>query len=472
MAKAKTVFYCTECGYESSGWLGKCPACQNWNTFAEEKIQTDKKSGGGNSFGFQGVHVQSKAAPIREITADVSKRDATEIGELDRVLGGGIVKGSLILAAGDPGIGKSTMMLMLSGNMAQKRNVLYVSGEESAQQIKMRADRLHVTAENLYLFSETLIGNIESEIERIRPDYIVIDSIQTIYDDEIASAPGSVSQVREITGRLLRIAKSMNISIFIIGHVTKDGGIAGPRVLEHMVDTVLYFEGERYQAYRILRCVKNRFGSTNEIGVFEMREDGLAEVSNPSAVMLEGRPADAAGTAVVCTMEGTRPMLLEVQALVSNTTLANPRRMTTGLDYNRISLLIAVLEKRAGYKMCDCDAYVNVIGGMRIYEPAADAAIAAALMSAYRNQTIPHDTVIFGEVGLTGEIRSVSQAEKRVSEAFRMGFRRCVVPKGNQEALQKFLAGGSYPAHTVKYISGINELNPLFGQNASGAEDL
>lgn len=467
MAKAKTVFFCTECGYESSGWLGKCPGCQNWNTFVEEKIQTDKKNAGGNSFGFQSVHMQTKAAPIREITADVSKREATRIEELDRVLGGGIVKGSLILAAGDPGIGKSTMMLMLSGNMAQNRNVLYVSGEESAQQIKMRADRLHVDAERLYIFSETLIGNIENEIDRIRPDYIVIDSIQTIYDDEIASAPGSVSQVREITGRLMRTAKNLNISIFIIGHVTKDGGIAGPRVLEHMVDTVLYFEGERHQCYRILRCVKNRFGSTNEIGVFEMREDGLAEVKNPSAVMLEGRPIDAAGTSVVCTLEGTRPMLLEVQALVSNTTLANPRRMTTGLDYNRVALLIAVLEKRAGYKMCDCDAYVNVIGGMRIYEPAADAAIAAALMSSYRNKMIPHDTVIFGEVGLTGEIRSVSQVEKRVSEAFRMGFRRCIVPKGNEDALRKFLTSSTYTGCSIDSISGIQELNPLFGQAAS-----
>lgn len=467
MAKAKTVFYCTECGYESSGWLGKCPGCQSWNTFVEEKIQPDKKTAGGNSFGFQSVHMQTKASSIREIAAEVNRRDATGIGELDRVLGGGIVKGSLILAAGDPGIGKSTMMLMLSGNMAQTRNVLYVSGEESAQQIKMRADRLRVDAERLYIFSETLLGNIEREIERIQPDSIVIDSIQTIYDDEIASAPGSVSQVREVTGRLMRIAKNMNISIFIIGHVTKDGGIAGPRVLEHMVDTVLYFEGERHQAYRILRCVKNRFGSTNEIGVFEMREDGLAEVKNPSAAMLEGRPADAAGTAVVCTLEGTRPMLLEVQALVSNTTLANPRRMTTGLDYNRVSLLLAVLEKRAGYKMCDCDAYVNVIGGMRIYEPAADAAIAAALMSSYRNKMIPHDTVIFGEVGLTGEIRSVSQAEKRVSEAFRMGFRRCVVPKGNEESLRKFLSAGPYEGCGVNYISGIQELNPLFGQPAA-----
>ena len=319
-------------------------------------------------------------------------RSSTGIGELDRVLGGGIVKGSLILAAGDPGIGKSTMMLMLSGNIAKTRNVLYVSGEESSQQIKMRAERLNVDAEKLYIYSETLISNIESEIERIKPDYIVIDSVQTVYDDEIASAPGSVSQVREITSRLMRIAKGMNVPVFIIGHVTKDGGIAGPRVLEHMVDTVLYFEGERHQAYRILRCVKNRFGSTNEIGVFEMREEGLIEVKNPSAAMLEGRPEDVAGTAVVCTLEGTRPMLLEVQALVSNSTLANPRRMATGIDYNRISLLVAVLEKRAGYKMCDCDAYVNVIGGMRIYEPAADAAVAAAIMSSYRNVVFPQDT--------------------------------------------------------------------------------
>ena len=456
MAKVKSVYFCTECGYESSGWLGKCPGCQNWNTFVEEKIKPDKSNSGGNSFGFKGAYAQTKATTLGDITTEVSEREDTGIGELDRVLGGGIVKGSLILASGDPGIGKSTMMLMLSGNMAKKKNVLYVSGEESVQQIKMRAERLKIDSENLYIYSETLIGNIESEIERIKPNYIVIDSVQTIYDDEIASAPGSVSQVREITGRLMRIAKGMNITVFIIGHVTKDGGIAGPRVLEHMVDTVLYFEGERHQAYRILRCVKNRFGSTNEIGVFEMREDGLAEVLNPSAVMLEGRPVDAAGTAVVCTLEGTRPMLLEVQALVSNTTLANPRRMSTGLDYNRVALLVAVLEKRAGYKMCDCDAYVNVIGGMRIYEPAADAAVAAAIMSSYRNKVFPQDTVIFGEIGLTGEIRSVNQADKRVSEAFRMGFKKCIVPKGNEEALRKTLSEEYFK--NIKFISSIREI--------------
>lgn len=450
------MFFCTECGYESSGWLGKCPGCQSWNTFTEEKIKNDKKSSGGNSFGFRGVHEQPKAATLSNITSETAEREATGIGELDRVLGGGIVKGSLILAAGDPGIGKSTMMLMLSGNMAKRKNVLYVSGEESAQQIKMRAQRLHISADNLYIYSETLIGNIEDEIERIKPDYIVIDSVQTVYDEEISSAPGSVSQVREITCRLMKIAKGMNVSVFIIGHVTKDGGIAGPRVLEHMVDTVLYFEGERQQSYRILRCVKNRFGSTNEIGVFEMREDGLAEVKNPSLAMLEGRPSNAAGTAVVCTLEGTRPMLLEVQALVSNTTLSNPRRMATGLDYNRVSLLIAVLEKRAGYKMCDCDAYVNVIGGMRIYETAADAAIAAAIMSSYRNKIFPEDTVIFGEIGLTGEIRSVSQAEKRVKEAFRMGFEKCIVPKGNEDSLRKNL--DKEDVNKIRFISSISEI--------------
>lgn len=454
--KSKSVFFCTECGYESSGWLGKCPGCQSWNTFAEEKIKNDKKSLGGNSFGFRSVHEQPKAATLSDITSETAERETTGIGELDRVLGGGIVKGSLILAAGDPGIGKSTMMLMLSGNMAKSKNVLYVSGEESAQQIKMRAQRLHISAENLYIYSETLISNIEDEIERIKPDYIVIDSVQTVYDEEISSAPGSVSQVREITCRLMKIAKGMNVSVFIIGHVTKDGGIAGPRVLEHMVDTVLYFEGERQQSYRILRCVKNRFGSTNEIGVFEMREDGLAEVKNPSLAMLEGRPSNVAGTAVVCTLEGTRPMLLEVQALVSNTTLSNPRRMATGLDYNRVSLLIAVLEKRAGYKMCDCDAYVNVIGGMRIYETAADAAIAAAIMSSYRNKIFPEDTVIFGEIGLTGEIRSVSQAEKRVKEAFRMGFEKCIVPKGNEDGLRKSI--DKEDIKKIRFISSISEI--------------
>lgn len=454
MAKAKTCFFCSDCGYESSGWLGKCPGCGAWNTFVEEKISPEPK--GGNSFGFAGFTGRgTKATPIKEIRVDDRERTASGIGELDRVLGGGIVSGSLILVAGDPGIGKSTMMLMLSGNLARQHTVLYVSGEESGTQIRLRADRLGVSAEHLYIYAETSVDAIVAQIEELKPDYVIIDSVQTLADSSVTSAPGSVSQVREITGTFLRLSKSLNITIFIVGHVTKEGAIAGPRVLEHMVDTVLYFEGERHLSYRILRAVKNRFGSTNEIGVFEMRDNGLCQVENPSMALLEGRPSDNAGTAVVCAMEGSRPVMLEVQALISGSNLTNPRRMSTGLDYNRFALLLAVLEKRGGYRLGTCDAYINVIGGIRLMEPASDLAVAAAVMSSYRNIVLPEDTVFIGEIGLTGEIRAVSHIEKRIGESLRLGFKKCVVPEGNRKMVE----------HTdrVIFVKNIHDITALLG---------
>lgn len=452
MAKAKTCFFCSECGYESSGWLGKCPGCGAWNTFVEEKIHSETK--GGNSFGFSGISSKNtKATPIREIPLDTRKRTESGIGELDRVLGGGIVPGSLILVAGDPGIGKSTMMLMLSGNLAKTRKVLYVSGEESGAQIKLRAERLGVCEDQLYIYAETSMDAIVDQIECLSPEVVIVDSVQTLADSSVSSAPGSVSQVREITGTFLRISKSLNITVFVVGHVTKEGAIAGPRVLEHMVDTVLYFEGERHLSYRILRAVKNRFGSTNEIGVFEMRETGLWEVDNPSMALLEGRPTQNAGTAVVCAMEGSRPVMLEVQALISGSNLTNPRRMSTGLDYNRFALLLAVLEKRGGYRLATCDAYVNVIGGIKLVEPASDLAVAAAVMSSYRNVALPDDTVFIGEVGLTGEIRAVSHIDKRISESLRLGFKRCIVPKGNRKQMEK--------TDCVVFVENIHELSQL-----------
>jgi len=422
MAKAKSVFFCNDCGYESSGWLGKCPACLAWNTFVEEKVI--KKSDGTRGE----LKTSLKAMSIKDISIDKEERFLTGTKELDRVLGGGIVKGSLILIAGDPGIGKSTLTLMVANNIAITNDVLYVSGEESANQIKMRAERLNTNSDKLFILAETSFGEIKAYIENTMPSVVVIDSIQTMFDENLTSAPGSVSQVREVTASLMRIAKTLNISIIIVGHVTKEGSIAGPRVLEHMVDTVLYFEGERHQAYRILRCVKNRFGSTNEIGVFEMCENGLIEVPNPSVVMLDGRPTDAPGTAVVCALEGTRPMLIEIQALLSESNLAMPRRMATGIDYNRVSMIMAVLEKRAGYKVGMCDAFINVIGGIKLNEPSTDMGIAAAIASSMKNKPLDPNTVFIGEIGLTGEIRSVSQIEKRVGEAFRLGFTRCIIP--------------------------------------------
>lgn len=368
----------------------------------------------------------------------IEKRISTHIGELDRVLGSGVVNGSLILVGGDPGIGKSTLLLQICRNLSEdKIPLLYVSGEESLQQIKMRADRIGTFSESMQLLCETSIDVVEDAIRETKPTMVVIDSIQTMYAEDVSSAAGSVSQVREVTARLMKIAKQNGITIWIVGHVTKEGVVAGPRTLEHMVDTVLYFEGERHAVYRVLRGVKNRFGSTDEIGVFEMRPDGLREVSNPSEVMLSGRPKDASGSAVVCSLEGTRPILIEIQALVSQTSFNLPRRTTVGLDYNRVNLLMAVLEKRAGLSLGGCDAYVNVAGGLKLGEPAIDLGIVMAIASSFRNRALSEDTVIFGEVGLTGEVRGVSMPLQRVKEAEKLGFKTCILPKSDLEQIQK-----------------------------------
>ncbi len=423
MAKAKKVFFCQECGYESSKWLGQCPACQAWNTFVEEMVKKDKSS-----------HVSpltsSKPVKLDEVSALSERRISTHIEELDRVLGSGIVSGSLILVGGDPGIGKSTLLLQICKNLSHdKMKLLYVSGEESVQQIKMRADRIGTFSDTMEVLCETSIDQIENSILNSKPELVVIDSVQTMYAEDVASAAGSVSQVREVTARLMRIAKQNAVTIFIVGHVTKEGVVAGPRTLEHMVDTVLYFEGERHAVYRVLRSVKNRFGSTDEIGVFEMMPDGLREVVNPSEVMLSGRPADAAGSVVVASVEGTRPILIEIQALVSETSFNIPRRTTVGLDFNRVNLLIAVLDKRAGLHLGSSDAYVNVAGGIRLNEPAIDLGIVVALASSFKNKALDADTIVFGEVGLTGEVRGVSMSLQRVKEAMKLGFKTCIMPK-------------------------------------------
>lgn len=423
MAKAKTKFVCSECGYESGGWLGRCPACGSWNTLFEEVVARTGFSSG-SSLNLPAA----KAIPLNEIRTEAGMRFDTGYGELNRVLGGGVVPGSLVLVGGDPGIGKSTLILQMCEGLGESRKTLYVSGEESATQIKLRADRLGVRRNGILMLAETAFDRVEDAIAREHPSVVIIDSIQTIYNSDISSSPGSVSQVRDVTGNFLRIAKQKDITIFLVGHVTKEGAIAGPRVLEHMVDTVLYFEGERHQDYRILRAVKNRFGSTNEIGIFEMREDGLAEVMNPSAIMLDGRSKDQPGSVVAVALEGTRPMLLEIQALVSPTSFNNPRRMATGLDFNRLTMLIAVLEKKVGMQLHTFDAYVNVVGGIHLDEPAADLAVLMAVASSYRNRPVDPGTVFFGEVGLTGEVRSVGQTDKRIMEAARLGFTRCVVP--------------------------------------------
>lgn len=433
MAKVKSVFFCQQCGYESAKWMGQCPGCKEWNTFTEEPVSIQTKSSGSRM-----VAKDTRPVSLSQIGNMEEERVSTKIQELDRVLGGGIVRGSLILVGGDPGIGKSTLLLQVCRNLAADgHDVLYISGEESLTQIKLRALRIGEFDDHLKLLCETGLDIIEEVINREKPQVVVIDSIQTMSRDDLASASGSVSQVRESTNLLLKIAKGLNISIFIVGHVTKEGTVAGPRVLEHMVDTVLYFEGDRHASYRVLRGVKNRFGSTNEIGVFEMREDGLSEVENASAFMLEGRPMDSSGSVVVCSMEGTRPILLEIQALVSRTNFGMPRRQATGTDYNRVNLLMAVLEKRVGMKLSDCDAYVNLTGGIKISEPAIDLGLAMAIASGYRNHAIASDTVCFGEIGLSGEIRSVSQAENRIREAARLGFKTCILPAGNASKIGK-----------------------------------
>ncbi len=429
MAKGKvtTVFYCQSCGYESSKWMGQCPGCKEWNTFVEEKVNT-KTTGMGNA----GKNRREEAKPSRlsEITIQKEERISTHMKELNRVLGGGIVPGSLILVGGDPGIGKSTLLLQVCRYLSDdKRKVLYISGEESLKQIKIRAARIGEFSDNLYLLCETNLSIIEETIRHMQPDVVIIDSIQTMFQEEVSSAPGSISQVREATNVFLQLAKGMGISIFIVGHVTKEGTVAGPRVLEHMVDTVLYFEGDRHASYRILRGVKNRFGSTNEIGVFEMRREGLAEVENPSEFMLNGKPEDASGSIVSCSMEGTRPILFEIQALVCHSNFGFPRRQAIGTDFNRVNLLMAVLEKRVGLQMSDCDAYVNLAGGMRILEPAIDLGIVMAVASSFKNRSIDNKMAAFGEIGLSGEVRAVSMIEQRVQEAVKLGFTTCVIPK-------------------------------------------
>lgn len=429
MAKAKSsVFFCQECGYESAKWMGQCPACHAWNTFVEEKLEKTTQA------------VKKLVKDVNVTTLDAiemqeGQRITTEISELDRVLGGGIVKGSLVLVGGDPGIGKSTLLLQCCRNLSeQKKKVLYISGEESLQQIKIRAKRIGEFGDSLFLLCETNLDIIQEVIKKEKPEIVVIDSIQTMYSESVTSAPGSVSQVREATGTLMQIAKGMEISIFIVGHVTKEGVVAGPRVLEHMVDTVLYFEGDRHASYRILRGVKNRFGSTNEIGVFEMREDGLHEVENPSEYMLSGKPKDASGSVVACSMEGTRPILVEVQALVCHSNFGIPRRTAAGTDFNRVNLLMAVLEKRLGLQMSACDAYINIAGGIKMNEPAIDLGIVLALVSSYKEVSIDEKTICFGEVGLSGEVRAVSMAEQRILEAKRLGFTRCILPKVSLQA--------------------------------------
>ena len=427
--KITSVFFCQECGYESSKWLGQCPGCKQWNTFVEEQFSKEEVKKGKTSKA--GRALSSEVVTLSEVSVLEEDKLLTGIGELDRVLGGGIVAGSMSLVGGDPGIGKSTLLLQVCLNISNAgTNVLYVSGEESKVQIKLRADRLGKFNEKMSLLCETDLDTITEVIKQRKPEIVVIDSIQTMYNESVSSAPGSVSQVRETTGVLLQIAKGMGISIFIVGHVTKDGSVAGPRVLEHMVDTVLYFEGDRHASYRVLRGVKNRFGSTDEIGVFEMREDGLKEVTNPSEYMLDGRPEDASGSVVTCSMEGTRPLLFEIQALVCQTSFGLPRRQANGTDYNRVNLLMAVLEKRCGVRLGDCDAYVNITGGMKISEPAIDLGIVLAVISSFRNKVIDPGIVAFGEVGLSGEVRSVSMAKQRVAEAAKLGFKTCIVPAG------------------------------------------
>lgn len=434
--KITTVFFCKECGHESTKWMGQCPACKKWNTLVEEKVSVTG-SGIGGASKTASVMETPKPVGIGTISLDDGERMTTGIAELDRVLGGGIMQGSLILVGGDPGIGKSTLLLQTCRQLSlMGRKVLYISGEESLKQIKLRAMRIGDFQDNMLLLCETNLSLVEEAIKRTNPQVVVIDSIQTMYQEEVSSAPGSVSQVREATNVFLQLAKRLGISIFIVGHVTKEGTVAGPRVLEHMVDTVLYFEGDRYASYRILRGVKNRFGSTNEIGVFEMRKEGLAEVKNPSEYMLSGKPVGASGSVVVCSIEGTRPILIEIQALVCRTNFGIPRRQTTGTDFNRVNLLMAVLEKRLGLQIGDCDAYVNIAGGMKINEPAIDLGIIMAIVSSFRNRAVDEKTLVFGEVGLSGEVRAVTMAGQRVQEAKKLGYDAVIMPRVNLEGME------------------------------------
>lgn len=454
MAKEKTLFFCKECGFETSKWQGQCPGCHAWNVLVEAPAAA--KGGGRKTAAVRPT--QNKPTGINEVETREESRKPTGMPEFDRVLGGGIVPGSLVLVGGDPGIGKSTLLLQMCRLLAQAgEKVLYVSGEESASQIKMRAERIGTFTDGLFLFPETGMSEILQAVDEVKPAVVIIDSIQTMVDENTDAAPGSVTQVREITGILLHLAKMQGPAIFIVGHVTKEGNVAGPRMLEHMVDTVLYFEGDKTAMYRMLRGVKNRFGATNEIGVFEMQNQGLVEVPDPSAYMMQGRPENEAGSVVVCTMEGTRPFLIEVQALVCQTTFPVPRRTAVGTDYNRVNLLMAVLEKRLGIRMADCDAYVNVAGGMRVMEPALDIALVAALLSSYHGRSMDSHTILFGEVGLVGEVRAVSQAERRVAEAVKTGYTTCILPQTNKISIEK---AGNVDISGVKLI-GVKHIREL-----------
>ena len=435
MAKSRdTIFFCKECGYESAKWLGQCPGCKEWNSFIEEPVG-NKKSPTGISIN-RGTN---RPVGLADISLQDEERISTGIDELDRVLGGGIVEGGLVLVGGDPGIGKSTLLLQMCRNIVNKikKKVIYISGEESLKQVKLRAQRIGDIDSTFLLLCETNLDSIKEIVGEVKPDVIVIDSIQTMVCDNVTSSAGSVSQVRESTNILMQMAKGYGISVFIVGHVTKEGVVAGPRVLEHMVDTVLYFEGDRHASYRILRAVKNRFGSTNEIGVFEMQNDGLREVENPSEYMLKGRPVNASGTVTSCSVEGTRPILLEIQSLLCKTNFGIPRRTTVGTDYNRVNLILAVLEKKAGLKLYEYDVYTNIAGGLRITEPALDLGIAVSIISGYRDEVIGSDVVAFGEIGLSGEVRAVSMAVQRVQEAAKLGFNKCIIPFASMEEIKK-----------------------------------
>ena len=429
MAKIKTIFVCSSCGYESPKWLGKCPACNEWNTFYEEKEQKIVAVDGKRK-------EASKPKALNSVEGKEAFRMPTGYEELDRVLGGGLVKGSLVLVGGEPGIGKSTLILQLCNKISSDGKVLYVSGEESAEQVKIRADRLNITSENIMFLGETDIDCIDNEITNMNPKLVVIDSIQTMYSSDITSAPGTVSQVREITSRVMRVCKANQITTIIIGHVTKDGNIAGPRVLEHMVDTVLYIEGERYFSYRIVRTVKNRFGSTNEVGMFEMQNEGMCEVTNPSSILISEGDEKYSGSVIVCAIEGTRPLLVEIQALTTMSVYGIPKRTANGVEFNRLALLIAVLEKRANLALGNQDVYLNVVSGMKITEPAVDLGIALVVASSFKNINVPKDIAVIGEVGLTGEVRSVNLIDKRLKEIEKLGFKKCIIPENNKKLLK------------------------------------
>ncbi len=449
--KAKTIFVCNECGYESAKWMGKCPACNSWNTFFEEKISTKVESGKREK------KIQEAPKPLNSFVGQDAQRTSTGYAELDRVLGGGLVKGSLVLVGGEPGIGKSTLILQLCDKVKGEGKVLYVSGEESAEQIKLRADRLNIKNDDILFLGETDIDIIDQNIEELNPKLVIIDSMQTMYSEEISSAPGSVSQVREITSRIMKICKSRKITTIIIGHVTKDGNIAGPRVLEHMVDTVLYIEGERYFSYRMIRGVKNRFGSTNEVGMFEMQEKGMVEITNPSSILISEREDNPSGSVVVATVEGTRPLLVELQALVTQSVFGLPRRTANGIDYNRLTLLVAVMEKKAGFMLGNQDVYLNVVGGIKVNEPALDLGIILATASSFKNVSIPKGVIALGEVGLTGEVRTINMMEKRLKEAERLGFKKCIIPENNKKLLKE-----SYKLDIIG-VKNINEAMKAIG---------